>query len=388
MKKIVVSGVMILGLVVALVVINKVTYSIYKSNTAVSVSSTSDKLVCNAILSDDDKSTYGYKKLLITVNNFEDQNNEEVVTDVPLKYNFTVSGPTGSKFRIYADPASGRIIQNGAGFTETNSITLPSSSTYDEFTTTKTSNQYIVEVMTSSDGTAAQEEEFSVALNCSQVIPPAVITYTVGEEVYFNPVNGGDTNICNSSNSGVSPTGNCMTFNVIKDNGDTVLLMLDHNIVNKVAWVTQEDYNDNANWGQYGNSDKGAITANNALEGEVSTWNNVQTIKNEKNQDVKARMITYDEIKAIPNVTDNGSYLSTLPSWLLRNTSANSTGATNNIYGSSNLGYWTSTSKANNPYAFYVYIDGNSNIDFIIDGNRYGVRPVISVLKSKLQSSN
>lgn len=170
MKKIITLGLIMVSLAVILILINKVTYSIYKSNTSVNVESTAGNLVCNAVLADAGKSEYGYKKLSITINNFETVDNEEVVTDVPLKYNFTLSGPSGSKFRVYEAPANGRVLQGGQGFSNTNSVVLPGSNQYDEFPATKSSKEYIVEVMTSSDGTAAQEKQFSVQVGCAQIL--------------------------------------------------------------------------------------------------------------------------------------------------------------------------------------------------------------------------
>ena len=191
-------------------------------------------------------------------------------------------------------------------------------------------------------------------------------TYAVGEYVYFNPIDESDTNICNSSNSGVSPTGHCMTFNVIKDNGNTVLLQLDHNIVNKTSWYCRSEGLDNS---------LGPVSANNSLASATSGWNNVQAIQNEQDEMVKARLITYDEILEV-----NNNSTTNLPSWLRQNTNSNA-------YDESNSGYWTSTPDAgtsSQAYAIYGY-GGKVGSYYTGCGSiYYGVRPVISVEKSKL----
>lgn len=182
MKKVLVPIALVVVLAIIVFVIGKVTYSIYKSNKEITVHSTSGNMVCNAsIVEDDTPSIYGYKKLKVTITNYEEVNNEDVVTDVPIKYNFTLSGPNGTKFREYDDTTTGRTIQNGQGFTNTNSIVMPGTNEYEEFTTTKSSKDYYFEVMTTSDGTAAQTKNYSVDLKCTQTQPVNVPAYTASQ---------------------------------------------------------------------------------------------------------------------------------------------------------------------------------------------------------------
>ena len=176
--------------------------------------------------------------------------------------------------------------------------------------------------------------------------------YSIGEEVYFNPIDGGVNNSC------TAVSGNCMKFNVLKDNDDTVLLILDHNLGATVAWYADTCTNYS-----------GPVTANAALSSRTSNWNNVELMSG----GAKSRLINNEDVSAV------GSY-SSLPAWLYQNTSSNA-------YGDSNYGYWSSATYSSN-YARAVLSSGKygipSNGIYVCTSNRYGVRPVISVLKSKL----
>ena len=269
----------------------------------------------------------------------------------------------------------------------------------------------------------------SVSGSSNNSTPAVTYTaYQAGDIVYFNPIDGGDTNTCTAANSGPSASGNCMIFNVIETNDttskSTITLQLDHNITNNVAWISREDYNDDNIWGEYDETrnDKGAITANNALISATSGWNNVQTIQNELGQSVKARMITVEEIAALPGVTvfdiEEITPIDNLPSWLIQNIgftydsndyTVNSLNAYNN---GETTGYWTSSpySLGDSIYeanivkaSWYLgygddiygyqcaHIDAaKSSSGDLVNENweevtyTYGVRPVITISKSKL----
>ena len=180
---------------------------------------------------------------------------------------------------------------------------------------------------------------------------------------------------------------------------------MDHNLINLSAWVSKADYNDDTNYGSYGNNNKGPITALKALETATSTWDNSLKLnytydtslggtntgynygtlsctngtctigEDTITTNLKARMITGEEVSAITvaagaaegtnayNWTVSNGYFyyfsntrkalgtqtdvtgSTELSWLIENTTASVSGtyseATENTYGDTNYGYWT-----------------------------------------------
>ena len=253
--------------------------------------------------------------------------------------------------------------------------------------------------------------------NNNEPAGPTYTAYSAGDVVYFNPIDGGDTNSCSNV------TGNCMKFNVITTNDttskDTITLQLDHNIVNNVEWITKADYNDDEEWeNNYEGNNKGALTANAALATAVSSWNNVETIKNELNEDVKARMITKDEIIALPDTTVDGSLID-LPDWMVQNIGFDFVGMNQydrpyyvkrNTYSNEYpVAYWTASADTREYYKQYAYLvnyqgysgpeyvdstfnemfdymcsDPNCDNGYSTEGQYYGVRPVITVQKSKL----
>ena len=270
-------------------------------------------------------------------------------------------------------------------------------------------------------------------------LPP---TYDMGDVVNYDPVN--DTKCTTGEN--------CLRWRVITSNdtttNKTVSLQLDHNIVNKMAWVTSEDYNDASNYGSNGNVNKGPITILKRLETETANWsdslklnytydtsaaennygvlscsNGVCTIKNETvTNSLKARIITGEEMRDLTvkagagsgtnaanwNIAGSRSYSwynfskrdriigtqsasnngDTSLYWLLENTIVNTnSGATSgsaNGY-SDNEGYWMLTPGADYTYyAWFVSYNGNIYSETVRTYNSYGIRPVIDILKTKL----
>ena len=98
--------------------------------------------------------------------------------------------------------------------------------------------------------------------------PTTYIAYTMGQLLQYDPVN----------NTACTTGTTCYKWRVITV-GDTTLnanitLQMDHNLVNLSAWVSKADYNDDTNYGTYGNNNKGPITALKVLETATSTWDN------------------------------------------------------------------------------------------------------------------
>ena len=147
------------------------------------------------------------------------------------------------------------------------------------------------------------------------------------------------------------------TFYVLEEGTDTVSLIMNENLGDRVAWNTS------------GNNADGPVTALAYLEEQTSNWT------------VDVSLPTGQQIaNAIGNTswTSGGSDidLSSAP-WLY-----------GNLYTSSNTslpdGYWTSTPNSSNSfYAWHVRYYGRL-YDGNVDDTDDGVRPVITVSKSQL----
>ena len=220
--------------------------------------------------------------------------------------------------------------------------------------------------------------------------------YYNGEVVYFNVTTGSKC----TSDKAVSTTGTkagCMKFYAFNyDGGEKVNLILDHNTTAVVAWNTSES------------NDNGPTTLLEQLQTDTASWIGTETPTNYVNSkytidysSYKARLITAGEIAKIVGNTgwdeitatehyyfhDNtqteykGSAGTNKYAWLFDNTGECTTYGCN-VADSSTYGYWTASSLVGEDFiAWVVRSWGSMNVDF--EGN-YGVRPVIEVLKSKL----
>ena len=147
------------------------------------------------------------------------------------------------------------------------------------------------------------------------------------------------------------------TFYVLEEGTDTVSLIMNENLGDRVAWNTS------------GNNADGPVTALAYLEEQTSSWT------------VEATLPTGQQIAdAVGNTSwtsgSNPISLSSAP-WLY-----------GNFYTSSNKslpdGYWTSTPHSGlSNHAWRVYYSGHLN-GYFGDSTSTGVRPVITVSKSQL----
>ena len=147
------------------------------------------------------------------------------------------------------------------------------------------------------------------------------------------------------------------TFYVLEEGTDTVSLIMNENLGDRVAWNTS------------GNNADGPVTALAYLEEQTSIWT------------VEATLPTGQQIAdAVGNTSwtsgSNPISLSSAP-WLY-----------GNLYTSSNKslpdGYWTSTPHSGlSNHAWRVYYSGHLN-GYFGDSTSTGVRPVITVSKSQL----
>ena len=250
-----------------------------------------------------------------------------------------------------------------------------------------------------------------------------VVTYENGEEVYFNVTTGTSCSPLDytevQSNTGTKS--GCMKFYAFNDDGkDTVNLILDHNTTATVAWnntytndsgskinakgpkeVLDQLKTDTSSW-------KGTITPSNYTMDQTGQTSNAKyTIDY---SEYKARLITAQEIATITGYTgwdeknaSNWYYFDSKTDtasatcksgnttgcgygWLYDRTNNNCTtyGCLNNS-DVTTYGYWTASSRAGtSSFAWrvrYVALVSSNDVD---NSHNSGVRPVITILKSKL----
>ena len=210
----------------------------------------------------------------------------------------------------------------------------------------------------------------------------AVSNLVSGQVYYYNPV----TNVKCTSAEAVSVAGTktgCMKWYSILDNGtsDNITLLLDHNTTATVAWASS------------GINTNGPVEVKTQLDSDTASWN----------KSINPRLIEASEIATITGNsvwTAEGSYYyfhdntqtayegaagTNKYAWLFDNTYGCTTYGCN-IQDFSNYGYWTNTANSINPGRTWnvrctgLLYDDNVNI-----AETFGIRPVITVLKSKLR---
>ena len=161
-------------------------------------------------------------------------------------------------------------------------------------------------------------------------------------------------------------------FYVVSDIDNVLTLLMDKNIGETVAWITQDDYEaaGGTAWDDWiDNNTFGPITALNYLESQTSGWTNIaaQTFTLTDNvygtitrPNARARMLTKIEANSI--ISNSWSY---------------------GNFVISTEGYWTSSAYASGvKYAWLVYRGGSIFSSHVSNGSDYyGVRPVIEIPK-------
>ena len=256
--------------------------------------------------------------------------------------------------------------------------------------------------------------------------------YKNGEVVYFDVTTG---NICTSSDyteansntgyNGINPSDeqtSCLKFYAFNDDDENkVNLILDHNTTALVAWnssgnnkkgpaeVLTQLKSDTSSW-------KGTITPSNYTMDQSTQGSGANYTINYKDEDYKARLITAQEVATITDYSGWNEKVSANSIWYYfdskttkrsdtcksgdtsgcsygwlydrTHTSCTTYGCLNNSDQTTN-GYWTSSSRAANYYlAWYIDNKGLIYTDTIPRSGYYGVRPVIEVLRTKLDASN
>ena len=246
--------------------------------------------------------------------------------------------------------------------------------------------------------------------------PQPTKTYTNGEVVYFNVDNGTKCSNYTETQSNTGVKRGCMKFYAFNDDGkDTVNLILDHNTTALVAWNSS---------GSNASGPKEVLTQ---LNDDTKTWVGTEPPSNYTMDQTgqtsnakytidyssyKARLITANEIAQITGntgwnekIANSYYYLDSKTTtasdtckegnisgckygWLYDRTSANCT-----KYGCLNssgkfiftTGYWTASSRADDSNSAWGVSDNASvNSNDVYDSTFNGVRPVITILKSKL----
>lgn len=239
-----------------------------------------------------------------------------------------------------------------------------------------------------------KEDNKPIAVN-----PPSKTGYTgVIKIVYLDPTNLNKKCTEENADSEDETKGGCMKWYAYKEDKDTYTMILDHNTKDLVNWVTEADYLEaggtEEDFGQYGNTDKGPITANKQLKEDTANWDN----------SLNPRLIQVSEIKEITGCKDSTCYFETgtkdKPSptpkiakyaWLFDRTAVNCAedyGCLNNATTKGNA-YWTDTAATewgSSSTAFHIsnYNAGAIGVYSIGWDCWYGIRPVITIQKSNL----
>ena len=257
--------------------------------------------------------------------------------------------------------------------------------------------------------------------NTTPDTPQPTKTYTNGEVVYFNVDNGTKCSNYTETQSNTGVKRGCMKFYAFNDDGgDTVNLILDHNTTAIVAW--NKTYKNDS--GSIINA-KGPKEVLDQLKNDTDGWKGTKTPSNYTMDQTgqtsnakytidyssyKARLITANEIAQITGNTtwdektaNNYYYLDSKTKtasdtckygntsgcsygWLYdrTNTSCIDRGCLNNS-DKGTFGYWTASSRAGtSDDAWRVYYYARVYHYDVGTTDSYGVRPVITILKSKL----
>ena len=329
---------------------------------------------------------------------------ETTIAEKKLENNPLADGP-------YTIDGNGNLIGNGL----TESVTIDMSGNKPSGGTVTISNGGV-----SKEGTTMTIGDYDVKYNQEKSKYEATekgntsVIYKNGEVVYFNVDNGTK---CTSSEA-VSTTGTkngCMKFYAFNDDGeDTVNLLLDHNTTALVEWkssgsnasgpseVLTQLKTDTDGW-------QGTITPSNYTMDQTGQESNAKYTIDYSGY--KARLITAQEIAQITGNTafdektasnyyyyfdsktnkendtcKEGNTSGCQYGWLYdrTHTSCTTYGCLNNS-DQTTFGYWTASSYADYyEFAWDVYY--RSRIDMLtgVKSNDPGVRPVITVLKFKL----
>ena len=232
--------------------------------------------------------------------------------------------------------------------------------------------------------------------------------YKNGDIIYFNVDTGEKCSNYTKKQSKMGTKSGCMKFYAFNDDGeDTVKLILDHNTTAMIAWNL-------SGW-----NTSGPKEVLEQLKKDTASWVGTETPTNYTNSkytidysDYKARFITAQEIAKITGNTTFNEATSNANVWYYFDTNTTTasetctsgnttgckygwlydrTGTSCTTYGCLNntepdtYGYWIASPViGNNNNAYYVNRVGRLHNQHVTRTTSCGVRPVIEVLKSKL----
>ena len=208
-------------------------------------------------------------------------------------------------------------------------------------------------------------------------------TCNAGNYINYNPVSGEK---CSNPVSTTGTKTGCMKWYVIKDNGSSVDAILDHNTTAKVAYETSETYKEYAQ-----------ATIKTTVDSDTQGWqgnprlitaNEVASITGKTDFDGKISKSFYfgslNNTTGYSNQTDEQKAKQRSFSWLFDYTDGCTSNGCNTADSSTN-GYWTSSPVSNiSSFAWSVYNNGRLLGSSVVSGENGGVRPVVTILKSKI----
>ena len=230
---------------------------------------------------------------------------------------------------------------------------------------------------------------YAIWVNYSQIKCNGNSTCNVGNYINYNPTTNQK---CENPTSTTGTKTGCMKWYVIKDNGSSVDVILDHNTTATVAYETSGTYKEYAQASIKTQVDSDTTGWASGLNPRLITANEVATIVgNTSWNSSTATSSQYFYFGSLSTTryssqTEEQKARQRSFAWLFDYTE----GCTSygcNTADSSTDGYWTSSPVSGNSYfAWFVYDDGTLSFGNVVIDYGFGVRPVITLSKSVISS--
>jgi type IV pilus assembly protein PilA len=367
-------------------------------------------------------------------------------SDANLNGTFSVSNGklSGGEYLNEVIPLSGTLPSSGT-LTYSNNVLQSGCLVMGEYAVTfnpdKSTSTEVGECSSTPDTPTSSEPDYSAIVSSlsGSVKTDGYKYLTTPEVVYYNPTIGEKCSDYDAANSAVGNSTGCMKWYAYSVKDNVVNMILDHNIntAKDAPWVSSDDYSNSAtlgpllgvsnmgsgSYGDYGNHDKGPLTALNKLKTLTNGW--TTSIQGDYStytaaisdatyginySGYKSRLITAQEVAYIvgndswdektstsyfyfgsknttnySSQTDEQKAVQRSYSWLFDNLyNCGTYGCENSSSVSTgNFGYWSlSPVSGISDCAWYVYSDGNLYGYRYVSTTRLGVRPVINVSTS------
>lgn len=259
---------------------------------------------------------------------------------------------------------------------------------------------------------AKKQVFFSVALFFGGASAATAENYDIGQAIYFDPYAG---KVCAAGDSWspANPQNDCIRWHVIKDNGNTVEMIADHDFGRRVSWAQKSDFvaagGSEEEYGTAGDNRFGPLTVLKELKKVTSAFQNVEVLTAADNatrqtavgseytinyEGFKARLLGAREAADLvndKNTEDGGkwnsgtaSYIHAMPKWLYANLGMPA--------GSNHVAFYTDTAHTSRPETVWVICLGsNLGKGTVSTVGRFGrevlgIRPIVRVKKSILES--